>query len=362
MPTLRVILAGCVALTACDRQPAERAGEQTRLGPALATLPYGFTNLTSAVELSDSRVLLSDPSEGSLFVTDSALTTVRPFGTRGQGPLEYTNAGSLIGFGNDSSLQVDMLARRWLLLRRDSVVTQLPGDDPLVAPGNLVTGADRSGNVLLMVPPATDSRTGQPINSGESTALVLASRRTGTQDTIGRLEMGASTGAAGTIGYYQPFEWGHLSLDGWIAVQRLEPYRVDWRSPEGQWTLGEPLPDDSPVIDDAEQKWLGQVLRGPERLGPDWQDRVYWPDRVPPLRLGTGQVHTRDSLLVLLRQPHSRAPEVRYDVIDRQGELVGRIVLDDGQRLLGFGPGTVYLVTTDSDGLKWLSRHRWPPW
>jgi hypothetical protein len=66
--------------------------------------------------------------------------------------------------------------------------------------------------------------------------------------------------------------------------------------------------------------------------------------------------------VVLLRQPHSRAPEVRYDVIDRQCELVGRIVLDDGQRVLGFGQGTVYIVTTDDDGLEWLSRHRWPPW
>jgi hypothetical protein len=39
-----------------------------------------------------------------------------------------------------------------------------------------------------------------------------------------------------------------------------------------------------------------------------------------------------------------------YDIIDKEGKLVDRVVLPPGSAIAGFGPGVVYLATRDADG------------
>lgn len=58
--------------------------------------------------------------------------------------------------------------------------------------------------------------------------------------------------------------------------------------------------------------------------------------------------------------PSILTPRLRSGDPGTAGSLVGRIVLDDGQRILGFGQRTAYLVTTEQVGLEWLNQHRWP--
>jgi hypothetical protein len=48
------------------------------------------------------------------------------------------------------------------------------------------------------------------------------------------------------------------------------------------------------------------------------------------------------------------------DVIDSTGQVVLKVVLPKGSKLVGFGEGTVYLVRIDADDLQYLQRYRLP--
>ncbi len=46
-----------------------------------------------------------------------------------------------------------------------------------------------------------------------------------------------------------------------------------------------------------------------------------------------------------------------YDLIDRTGVWVRRVVLPASTHLLGFGNGVVFVAHTDDVGLQWLERY-----
>jgi len=45
-----------------------------------------------------------------------------------------------------------------------------------------------------------------------------------------------------------------LFPDGWIAIARLDPYLVEWRTPDGRTVRGTPLPSARVKVDDAEKR------------------------------------------------------------------------------------------------------------
>ena len=45
-----------------------------------------------------------------------------------------------------------------------------------------------------------------------------------------------------------------------------------------------------------------------------------------------------------------------YDIFDRAGDRIRRVVLERGVRLIGFGPEHIYTVRTDEYGLEYLQR------
>jgi hypothetical protein len=47
------------------------------------------------------------------------------------------------------------------------------------------------------------------------------------------------------------------------------------------------------------------------------------------------------------------------DIVDREGSLVTRILMSPAQRVMGFGADRIYVANSDTDGLAFLSRHRW---
>jgi hypothetical protein len=76
-----------------------------------------------------------------------------------------------------------------------------------------------------------------------------------------------------------------LFRDGWLAVARVEPYRVDWRSLDGKWTLGSPLPVPAIGYDSREKR--AEMERRAKDYGtpvasPDAVDD--WPATLPPFR------------------------------------------------------------------------------
>ena len=49
-----------------------------------------------------------------------------------------------------------------------------------------------------------------------------------------------------------------------------------------------------------------------------------------------------------------------YDVFDRTGALVKKVMLNQSSRVVGFGKGTVYVARTDDDDLQYLERYKKP--
>jgi hypothetical protein len=234
-----------------------------KLPPADAALKETFTALTSVRELSDGRVLLSDPREGRLVVADFNNQRVEPLSRKGDGPGEYRNALPFRPLGGDSSVVADGITKRWLFFESDRIVTTRTANDLDVRLVSIPFGFDNRGFVLTTRSPPTD-RSGNVRSMADSTYLVLISRANADADTIGRLRPSSRADGKQVPGALRSYEQAVLAFDGWIAVARLEPYRIDWRTPEGRWIRGAPLAVPVERMDDAEKDaYLGQLQPGP---------------------------------------------------------------------------------------------------
>lgn len=164
-----------------------------------------------------------------------------------------------------------------------------------------------------------------------------------------------------------------LFPDGWIAVAHVGPYRVDWRLPHGEWVRGTPIRGEIPPLTEGERcaALQGWDYRGIAPCDGDYVSHFAWPEHPPPF---LGPDHMRrmsargtpalfaapDGTLVIRRTPLARSMNSRYDVIDRRGRRIGRIVMGRREAIVGFGDRTVYTIATDDMDLQWLRRHEWP--
>jgi hypothetical protein len=154
-----------------------------------------------------------------------------------------------------------------------------------------------------------------------------------------------------------------LFPDGWIAVVRLQPYRVDWRRPDGHWVRGPLLPFHPRRVTAQERVWAmtrayGRALRDTEQLSG-------WPEIVPPfLSWNRGRAPVLlalpDGRLAIARTPTASDSTNRYDLVDRTGALTAVLRLPPYEAIVGFGARSVYVVATDEDDAQRLRRHPWP--
>jgi hypothetical protein len=322
-----------------------------------AALSEEFSELIAIRELRDGRVIVYDRKEARLAVANFARDAVTTIGRTGSGPGEYESIVTVLPIGGDSSLAAQ--AGRWLLLDGDRVVATLPPDTPAMrAVGLWPTASDQHGQVLSrgfekwrgVVP--------------DSSFVLLVDRATGRTDTVGRTReavrratVSVATGAdkqpSSVNVTRQPLDVREVPLlfaDGSIAVMRLDPYRVDWRSPDGRWTRGAPLLYREIRMTDAEKN--AYIERHP-----GFRRATSWPEVLPPVDAPTALFATPDGMLVIPRLANSAQPEARYDVVDRTGARHAQLVLRPNEHILGFGARSVYVIETDRDGIQWLRRH-----
>ena len=67
-----------------------------------------------------------------------------------------------------------------------------------------------------------------------------------------------------------------------------------------------------------------------------------------------------DGSLLVHRTPTAEAPENRYDVVNRHGELEAVIRMSADHTIVGFGRSSLFIVHEDEMDLLTLSRHPWP--
>jgi hypothetical protein len=257
-----IIVAGIMSVATPFRLASQTIPARV-IAPRDAVLGEVFSGLALSPirELRDGRVIVAENGSPPprLMVADFQANTVTPIGRKGPGPDEYEIAASMDALAGDSTL-LRAGQYRWTVLDGARIATTSKPDDRavLVARG-IVLGADTLGFVLTYVP----RRPGD-----DSISIALVSRQTGAMTAVARLAVRAEPGyppppdtQAGRIrparGAWKAQEVAHLFPDGWVAIARLNPYRVDWRSPDGRWIFGSPLPVSIVNVDEREKRARG---------------------------------------------------------------------------------------------------------
>lgn len=346
------------------------------LKTANATLPAEFSRIVSVRELADGRVLIVDGKDARLVFADFGARTVQVVSRTGSGPGEYRQLFDLFALGGDSTLVPDPSNRRWLLMKDIRMVGSSAPDDPAVA-ASLANplGADVSGHVLARV--VARGVGGKP-SMLDSLRLVLMDRKTGRADTIGKLPSPFASGAGGapvaTSGSGAPKKKSYamnlsnadralLFADGWLVIARGKPYHTEWRSPTGVRTVGAQLPFVELKPSDADKRailaWTAISTGWPPTSEPD--EVATWPTTLPPFVDSDRSplIAVPDGSVAIVRLANASAKDRRYDIVNRRGVLVGTLVMPLNEQLVGFGVRSVYVSTTDGDGIQRLRRHAW---
>lgn len=337
-----------------------------------ATLAAEFTLVTSVRELPDGRVLVLDRSEKKLGVVDWTTASLTPIGRNGSGPGEYLLPNGLLALGGDSTLMPDPRNGRWLLLRSETIVATIGPDAPAIKNGaRQPIGADSRGHIIVTGSMSGGAPAATTAPRLDSLRLLRVQRATGKADTVAVLRARPATiniqGPADRPTSVQvmrnPLADGELAAlfpDGWIAIARIEPYRVDWIAPDGKQIRGEPLPFERVRLDEREQRAF--LEREAARTGNpprDPRSLPAWPEMMPAFS-GEALLPAPDGRLWVRRTGTAANPSLPYDVIDRRGTLVARVTAGADVQVIGFGRASVYTTATDENGIQRLQRRGMP--
>jgi hypothetical protein len=353
----------------------------TKLGRPDAAFPEPFSRVMGVRELPDGRLVISDNLEKNVALLDFASGDLTRIGREGQGPGEYISPGTLYAMPGDSALLVDLGNMRGLVIAPNGEVGRAVPFQRGEGLGALFVPRAVDGQGRIYGQPTISFRDGAP-EQVDSMPIVRLDPTTDVLDSVAwmpspRLSLqtggGARSGGVsvrmGTEPYQATDAWA-VAPDGRVALVRAREYRVEWLAPGGRRTVGPTLPYEPVKIGKAERdEWVnrptqtatmrvgGQGARTIAMPRPN-ADEVTWPEAKPPFE-GAVSIATTGEVWIRTSQ-RAGVTTALYDVVDARGQLVARIQLPEGRRLIGFGKGTLYTVNRDADDLEWLERYRLP--
>jgi hypothetical protein len=205
--------------------------------------------------------------------------------------------------------------------------------------------------------------------------MIRWDRATGKRDSVAwmpykNVSLIASSGNGRTTYSIPPFTGFDQMLaapDGRVAIVHHDPYRVDYVSEDGRRTNGQPIRYDRLRISEGHKaEWRAQqrgrtnvmTMNGSTTMEPAGQqpDPSTWGGEYMPPFLERALMFSNDGFL-WIRRTGPRGQPPTYDVIDRAGNLVQKVVLQNRSRLVGFGKGVVYLARHDDDDLQYLQKY-----
>ncbi len=344
------------------------AQSQISLRSASDRFAHEFTDISGIRELSNGTFIVVDRGAHAVFVVGGPSSPPRTIGRQGEGPGEYRYPALVFPLGADSSVVVDAQLRRWIVLSGDRIVRTLGPESELIRHSGVeIVGRDSQGRVASIVgeQPFTPAVAGM----GQERFLILRDARNATVDTATRLSVRRATTIVrrGATTYFleNPLnapEQGVLMGDGWLAIARVNPYRVEWRSPSGELTASATVAEVLPRVSDLDKR--NAVARDwfvPRYSGPVWKPEDFsgWPTVMPPF-LRDALLGTPEGRLLVRRTPRAGASQALYDVFEKGGGRVAQLALPPDGRIIGFGKHQAYLVQRTADDAQVLSRHPWP--
>lgn len=378
---MRIVLIRCLAVfIALAPLRLGAQAPQVRLKPASATHPEAFSGIERIRELADGRLIALDSAEHKLYLVDFRAGTAAQLGRVGDGPQEYRRPNGLFALPGDSTLVSDARTRRLILLHHDQLVATTPATAPVMTVSDgFILGAGADGS---LVRGDTPSGLGRAIDQGDSLILARFSRQTGRGDTLARMRSGfggppgsatkstpmaeAAAGPSSRRQYMVAPVIGDQAFgfpDGWIAVARMEPYRVDWITPAGEVRRGPPINVPLAPLNDKEKRfYLARAAARDGKPAGEPSDIKDWRSAIPPFWgfFNAALYPAPQGHLVIARAPTVALPMPTYDWIDRSGVHRGQLVLAANESVVGFGAQSVYVVARQADGTEQLRRHPWP--
>jgi hypothetical protein len=167
--------------------------------------------------------------------------------------------------------------------------------------------------------------------------------------------------------------WG-VFRDGRVVVVRGSNYQPFIYLPDGTRRTATPIPFRTLPVTAEDRR---EELAATQRLLNDARRRSRsaeasqrmsalrvmepeaWATHKPPLRDAVIRVDSRDRAWVPVHDADAHLG-ARFDLLDRDGRRIDAIRIPRGERLVGFGRGTLFTVRRDDDDLSYLRRYQLP--
>ncbi|NOT07271.1 MAG: hypothetical protein HOP28_03605 [Gemmatimonadales bacterium] len=382
-----ILVASLAALGAAATLSAQQDPKPRPLGAMIGEFPQTFSNVRGFASVGDGRLVVSDRGEQRLSLIEFASGTAKSLSRKGGGPLEYTELGGLYHTKGGGVALYDQNRVRLLGITPTGELVELP-PIPTRPGGRAYSVSDRGPD--LYTPDSLgqfywSSRSfGMPPNraNGEiqpSPGLpVLRIRSPAEVDTVAMLRQPpsrtVSTGPGMTSSQtvlYSPVDLWALSPDGWLAVVRSVPYRVEWHPPRGAVVQGPVIPYTALRVTDADRAIFEKPAGGPPqimgarttgegvRMAPvGGGGQALFADAKPAFPNEQVPLIDHNGRLWVERYTANQKEGRVYDVFDRAGALADRVLMPAGVRLVGFDRNSVYGVRADDDDLLHLQRFR----
>jgi hypothetical protein len=339
----RCCLVLAALLAACGS--SKSAAPVVELAAAGDTAVAPYAEVSEAVWLGADRWAIFAQLDEAVAIIDFAGRAVAQVG--GRGSTELRNPANIF-FIEDTLYIGDWGLRRLTLWAPPGRLARaIPA--PAIVRGTLPRARDASGRFYLDMFPAPG-----PDGSGnrDSVAVVRTDPELTRVDTIAQLaplDIAEIVGEAGRRFERRVFSgvdrWGVLP-DGSLWVARVSDNRVDWRSPEGEWSRGTPLPDRVLEVTRYDRELF--FRRFPPELRRTAQKLPFAVVK-PPFEAGltapTGEVWLEKS-----RAPADSAR--RYHVVDRRGRLVREIRVRGQGRIMAVAPSIALFAEPTPNGTR----------
>lgn len=377
-----VLLGPALVFPAAAQQPQP-------LGRPVAEFEEPFSRVSGLRELADGRVIVSDQREKLVQVIDMQRQTARRVGREGTGPGEYAMPLGLLAMPNDQTLLVDLVNRRFLMIKPDGTPA-----GTISPPSPAPQGTPGGGRVMmggLVNARAADSRgrlyfqdLGFQMGgtSPDSVPVVRWMPEQSTTDTAGWVKGPAtsvSTSPAqgggmqitrgSTMAWAPLDQWG-VAADGRVAKVTPSPYQVTWYDGNGRATSGPAVPYTPIRVTEAhKQAYREQQQANPPTVvmmggggampAPQMPEPTF-PETLPPFTGMNAVLVSPEGEVWVLRTRAANDHIPVYDLFDGSGRLVKKVSLARNSRVAGFGRGSVYVVRTDEDDLEYLQKFARP--
>jgi hypothetical protein len=357
-----------LALVACDR--GTRAPIVVLDRPEL-TFDRTFRQVSNVVELTDGRIALAELKDKTFVFADLAsgetsiigehADTIRPYDPA---PGKHRLPGYVLHFGGDTVGLVDFGAQRTTLWNeRGQFISTLSGAGVGGYNQPLAYDARRNGYKEDIRSVLGGLEPGQELDLDSLAVLRIPPNDT-VADTIahlklpvwGRGQFGVQQKIVSTI--FSGRDLFGVMPDGSLWAARASNNAVDWRAPDGTWTLGPARPFARIAVPQGEKDAFLERLRVQmAQMGAPAGIELSYPfaDEKPPFQAGM----TNPAGEVWLQRSREWADSVPvWDVVGRDGKQIRAVQLPRNSSLAGFGPGgRIYVILREGEEQQKIARY-----